>query len=51
MEELAYAAGKIVKGIGGLIYAFGEALVGFGPAEGKPRREAERRDRPEDEEN
>ncbi|MFF1411822.1 hypothetical protein ACFVX6_18885 [Streptomyces sp. NPDC058289] len=31
MEELAYVAGKIVKGAAGLAYAFGDALVGLGP--------------------
>ncbi|WP_407837074.1 hypothetical protein ACE1OC_12495 [Streptomyces sp. DSM 116496] len=31
MEELAYVAGRIVKGVAGLAYVFGEALVGLGP--------------------
>ncbi|MFE4264369.1 hypothetical protein [Streptomyces sp. NPDC056883] len=31
MEELAYVAGKIVKGVAGLAYAFGDTLVGLGP--------------------
>ncbi|MFE9565233.1 hypothetical protein ACFYM0_29440 [Streptomyces sp. NPDC006487] len=31
MEELAYVAGRLVKGVAGLAYVFGEALVGLGP--------------------
>lgn len=31
MEELAYVAGKIAKGVAGLAYAFGDTLVGLGP--------------------
>lgn len=31
MEELAYVAGKIAKGVAGLAYAFGDSLVGLGP--------------------
>ncbi|MFD9409423.1 hypothetical protein ACFWBN_20735 [Streptomyces sp. NPDC059989] len=45
MEELAYVAGKIVKGVAGLAYAFGDALVGLGPdgtnQEGKKKRAGE----------
>ncbi|WP_190344389.1 hypothetical protein [Streptomyces venezuelae] len=37
MEELAYVAGKVVKGIAGLAYAFGDALTGLGP-EGRAKR-------------
>ncbi|MCP3758533.1 hypothetical protein [Streptomyces sp. TBY4] len=45
MEELAYVAGKIVKGVAGLAYAFGDTLVGLGP-EGKDQ---ERGKKPGDE--
>ncbi len=45
MEELAYVAGKIVKGVAGLAYAFGDTLVGLGPEgtnqERKKKREGE----------
>ncbi|MFD7262230.1 hypothetical protein [Streptomyces sp. NPDC059874] len=45
MEELAYVAGKIVKGVAGLAYAFGDVLVGLGPdgtnQERKKKREGE----------
>ncbi|MEV8535965.1 hypothetical protein [Streptomyces sp. NPDC051211] len=37
MEELAYVMGKVVKGVAGLAYAFGDTLVGLGP-EGKDKR-------------
>lgn len=45
MEELAYVAGKIVKGVAGLAYAFGDTLIGLGPEgtgkDGKKKREDE----------
>ncbi|MFF5704946.1 hypothetical protein ACFY7H_20910 [Streptomyces sp. NPDC012794] len=43
MEEVAYVAGKIVKGIAGLAYAFGDAVVGLGP-EGKDKEREEKKD-------
>ncbi|MEV7519951.1 hypothetical protein [Streptomyces sp. NPDC091371] len=43
MEELAYVAGKIVKGFAGLAYAFGDTLVGLGP-EGNDRERKKKRE-------
>ncbi|MCX5375653.1 hypothetical protein [Streptomyces sp. NBC_00091] len=43
MEELAYVAGKIVKGIAGLAYAFGDTLMGLGP-EGSGTSRKEKKD-------
>ncbi|WP_405978444.1 hypothetical protein [Streptomyces sp. NBC_00158] len=46
MEELAYVAGKIIKGVAGLAYALGDALVGLGP-EGSGKERKEKKDRGE----
>ncbi|MCX5404406.1 hypothetical protein OHA37_10995 [Streptomyces sp. NBC_00335] len=48
MEELAYVAGRIVKGVAGLAYVFGEALVGLGP-EGKNQEPKKKREGEADE--
>ncbi|MER5934490.1 hypothetical protein [Streptomyces sp. NPDC002054] len=48
MEELAYVAGKIVKGVAGLAYAFGDTLVGLGPEGKEKRKQADGEDRAED---
>ncbi|MFD7631435.1 hypothetical protein ACFV7Q_36420 [Streptomyces sp. NPDC059851] len=50
MEELAYVAGKIVKGVAGLAYAFGDALVGLGPDGTNDDRKKKRREGEADEE-
>ncbi|WP_162793127.1 hypothetical protein [Streptomyces globosus] len=42
MEELVYVAGRVVKGVAGLAYAFGDFLVGAVP-DGSERRKDERR--------
>lgn len=40
MEELAYVAVKVVKGVAGLAYAFGDALAGLsGPDTSKRKPE------------
>ncbi|MER5487765.1 hypothetical protein ABT024_31750 [Streptomyces sp. NPDC002812] len=43
MEELAYVAGKIAKGVAGLAYAFGDTLVGLGP-DGTSRERGKKRE-------
>ncbi|WP_329378908.1 hypothetical protein OG625_11320 [Streptomyces sp. NBC_01351] len=49
MEELAYVAGRIVKGFAGLAYVFGETLVGLGP-DGKDQERKKKREGEADEE-
>jgi hypothetical protein len=49
VEELVYVAGRIVKGVAGLAYAFGDFLVGAVP-DGSDRRKDERRRDAADEE-
>ncbi|WP_411101731.1 hypothetical protein [Streptomyces sp. cmx-4-9] len=44
MEELAYVATKIVKGVAGLAYAFGDTLTALG---GPDAADAQRRKKPE----
>ncbi|MEV6951603.1 hypothetical protein [Streptomyces sp. NPDC051183] len=49
MEELAYVATKIVKGVAGLAYAFGDAAVGLGPDGTNEERKKKREDEADEE--
>ncbi|MEU9039347.1 hypothetical protein AB0D45_31185 [Streptomyces sp. NPDC048352] len=44
MEELAEVAGKVVKGIAGLAYAFGDIVTALGGSQGTGKERKEKKD-------